>query len=173
MNIFRVRIIVFFRLNGELFRPGLTTSQQGHWFSGRTCRNGQGSQNRACLVFGQNCIFHMIYQSFNPFNAGLFLSYIAEPNLPKRLFWLAPGLHLVGNPDKLFSFWSHSMCRLVLQHGIDGDTVLQCLRAVLAVWADHSRTEGVKSQSSWNILTNFHEELANQVWVWVWLIWQR
>jgi hypothetical protein len=41
------------------------------------------------------------------------------PILPSQIFpndlRLAPGFHLVGNPDKQFSFWLQSMCRLVLE----------------------------------------------------------
>jgi hypothetical protein len=51
----------------------------------------------------------------NPFSAGLFLSYIVEPNFPND-FWLALGLHVVGNPRETIFFLVAYVCDLIVPY---------------------------------------------------------
>jgi hypothetical protein len=91
------------------------------------------------FTYVQLVLLHLVHLPLiNPFSAGLFLSYNAESNFPKWFltFTWSPS----GGQFKQFCFWSHSICKLVLEQEYrwrhHSDTILQCFRSVLAVWAD-------------------------------------
>jgi hypothetical protein len=67
-------------------------------------------------------LFSHLVAIINPFSAGLFLSYIAEPNFPKWFLTCTRSPSGWQPRETIFflvtynvSFWPHTMCRLVLE----------------------------------------------------------